>query len=112
MQLTTNPYHTDSVQWKPLERIEFEASIGLLIQAGVRHANHESTNELREISNNVSIYHATMSLQGFKDLLRFLRFDDQEHRNKSSRLSPIQLLLHRFVQTTPSILHTVGKRDC
>ena len=77
VQLTTDTHCTGSVQWKPLERIEFEAFIALLIQAGVPHANHESTNELWEISNNVPIYHATMSLRRFKDLLRFLRFAQQ-----------------------------------
>ena len=42
-----------------------------------------------------------MSLRRLKNLLRFLRFDDREHRNKSDRLSPIRLLLHRFAQQLP-----------
>lgn len=98
MRLSTNTYHTDSVPWKPLKRIELEAFIGLLIQAGVRHTNHGSKNELSKINSNVPIYHATISLRRFKNLLRLFRFDDREHPNKSDRLLPIRLLLHRFPQ--------------
>jgi hypothetical protein len=68
----TSPYQSASVHWKNLDRIELEGFIGLLIQAGVRHANHESTTELWNISESLPLYHATMSLQRFKDLLRFL----------------------------------------
>jgi hypothetical protein len=42
-----------------------------------------------------------MSLQSFKDLLRFLRFDDRQHRNKSDCLSPIRFLFDRFAKELP-----------
>jgi hypothetical protein len=72
-----------------------------LIQAGVGHANHESLTELWDISQNRPIYRATMSLQRFKALLQFLRFDDRRNRDKSDRLAPIRYIFERFIKQLP-----------
>jgi hypothetical protein len=42
-----------------------------------------------------------MSLQRFKFFLRFIRFDDRQHRNKSDRLAPIRYVFERFTKQLP-----------
>ncbi|CAF4750052.1 unnamed protein product, partial [Rotaria sp. Silwood2] len=92
---------TKLVQWKDLDRIELEAFLGLLIQSGIGHSNHESVTQLWDISDSLPIYHATMSLHRFKDLLRFLRFDDRQRRDKTDRLAPIRSIFECFVKQLP-----------
>jgi len=99
LNVGTNP--TKSNKWKNLDCIELEAFLGLLIQAGVGHVNHESLTELWDISQSRSIYHATMLLQRFKQLLRFLRFDDRQRRDKLNRLALIQYVLQGFIKQLP-----------
>lgn len=82
-------YKLKLIQWKELDRIELEAFLGLLIQAGTAHMSHRSIDELWDISKNCPLYHATMTLKRFQNLLRFIRFDDRLKRNKSDRLAPI-----------------------
>ena len=92
---------TNLKKWKLLDRIELEAFLGLLIQAGVVHANHRSVGELWDISTSCPLYHATMSLERFKHLLQFLRFDDREERNPSDRLAPIRFIFESFTKQLP-----------
>ncbi|CAF4799447.1 unnamed protein product, partial [Rotaria sp. Silwood2] len=82
----SNNIRSDSQIWKPVDRIELESFIGLLIQSGVHRSNHELLNGLWDISQSCPLYCATMSLQRFKHLLQFIRFDDGETRDKSDRL--------------------------
>ena len=42
-----------------------------------------------------------MSLQRFKYILQFLRFDDRQHRDPSDRLSPIRVIFELFVKRLP-----------
>ncbi len=88
-------------RWKPIDRIELESFIGLLIQSGVSHSNHELLNDLWDISQSRPLYRATMSLQRFRYILQFIRFDDRQRRNTSDRLSPIRNIFERFVQQLP-----------
>lgn len=92
---------TNSNKWKQLDRIELEAFLGLLLQGGVGHANHQSITELWDISRSCPIYHATMSSERFRNLLRFLRFDDREERNKSDRLAPVRCIFESFTKQLP-----------
>ncbi|CAF1441196.1 unnamed protein product [Rotaria sordida] len=78
----SNTMKLNSLQWKLLDRIELESFIGLLIQSGVNKNNHELLSGLWDISQ------ATMSLERYRYLLQFIRFDDRQHRDKSDRLSP------------------------
>jgi hypothetical protein len=99
LNVGTNP--TKSNKWENLDCIELEAFLGLLTQASVGHVNHESLTELWDISQSRPIYHATMSLQRFKQLLRFLRFDDRQRRDKLNRLALIQYVLQGFIKQLP-----------
>ena len=89
----TKLYH-----WRNLDRVELEAFIGLLIQSGISHSNHESINQLWDISDSLPIYHATMSSHRFKEILRFLRFDDRQRRDKTDRIAPIRFVFERFTK--------------
>ncbi|CAF1937032.1 unnamed protein product [Rotaria magnacalcarata] len=88
-------------QWKDPDHAELEAFLGLLIQSSIGHSNHESITQLWDISDSLPIYQATMSSYRFRDLLRFLRFDDRQRRDKSDRLAPIWFILECFTQQLP-----------
>ncbi|CAF1524604.1 unnamed protein product, partial [Rotaria sordida] len=94
----SNTMKLNSFQWKPLDRIELESFIGLLIQSGVNKNNHELLSELWDISQSSPIYRATMSFEHFRYLLQFIRFDDRQHCDKPDRLSPIRFIFESFVK--------------
>ncbi len=54
-----------------------------------------------DISQSRRLYRATMSLERFKYILRFIRFDDRQSRNKSDQLAPIKHIFDRFVKQLP-----------
>ncbi|CAF1258452.1 unnamed protein product [Rotaria sordida] len=89
-QQDSNSIRLDSHCWKPIDRIELESFIGLLIQSVVNRSNHELFFDLCNISRSRPLYRVTVSLQLFKHLLQFIRFDDQETRDKSDHLGPIR----------------------
>ncbi|CAF4129171.1 unnamed protein product [Rotaria sordida] len=76
-QQGSNTMKLNSLQWKPLDRIELESFIGLLIQSSVNKNNHELLSELWDISQTSPIYQATMFLGRYRYLLQFIRFDDR-----------------------------------
>ncbi|CAF1931286.1 unnamed protein product [Rotaria magnacalcarata] len=45
----SNNIRSDSHFWKPVDRVELESFIGLLIQSGVHRSNHELLNDLWDI---------------------------------------------------------------
>ncbi|CAF3623708.1 unnamed protein product, partial [Rotaria sordida] len=94
----SNTMKLNSFQWKPLDRIELESFISLLIQSGVNKNNHEFLSELWDISQSSPIYRATMSVGRFRYFLQFIRFDDRQHCDKSDRLSPIRFIFESFVK--------------
>jgi hypothetical protein len=53
-QFNADTHHSKLIKWKELDRIELEAFLGLLIQAGVSHTNHQSVEELWNIGKNLS----------------------------------------------------------
>ncbi|CAF4012758.1 unnamed protein product [Rotaria sp. Silwood1] len=87
--------------WIPMDRVELESFIGLLIQSDINRSNHELLSELWDISQSRPLYRATMSLQRFKYILRFIRFDDGQGRNKTDRLAPVRHMFERFVKQLP-----------
>ncbi|CAF1177060.1 unnamed protein product [Rotaria sordida] len=100
-RLNNRNNHKQPVKWKQLDYIELEAFLGLLIQAGAEFSHHQSLVELWDISRSRPIYHATMSLERFKNLLRFLRFDDRQRRAKSDRLASIRYVFQSFTKQLP-----------
>lgn len=66
-------------QWAPLTQMELQAYCGILIAMGSFRSNYERVPDLWN-SNSFPLYRATMSLNRFKAITRFLRFDDRETR--------------------------------
>ena len=74
-----NPTKTQK-QWKPLTSEEFDAFLGIIITAGVRLSNFEHTKELWK-TDAYPLYRASMPINRFWQLNRFLRFDNDATRN-------------------------------
>lgn len=73
-----NEEHPDSVprKWDEVKETELYAFIGLLLFAGVFTQNSQPTKEMWA-QYNQPIYKATMSLVRFRQLLTYIRFDNQ-----------------------------------
>ena len=97
--------------WEDLEIEEFDAFIGLLIMAGVCKARNESLDDLWSLNYGHPIFRATMSLNRFKAILRFIRFDNfetRERRKKSDKLAPFREFWEMFVKRLPK-LYNLGE---
>lgn len=71
-----NIRHPDQAkQRQPVTRNEILGFIGLIILAGVHHANHESLQELWSLNTGWLIFCATMSLKRFQATPKVFRFD-------------------------------------
>jgi len=85
--------------FQPLEEMEVEAGIGLLIFQGLCHSSRETLHELWTLSSH-PIYRAVMSRDRFKLLLKFLRFDDfhtRSVRRGLDRFAPFREVWEMFV---------------
>ena len=101
LKIDFNAIKSKSSKWKPIDRIELESLIGLVIQAGLHRNNYESLHDLWDISQSSPLYRATMSLQRFRQFLQFIRFDDRQNRDKTDRLSPIRYIFELFIKQLP-----------
>lgn len=73
---------------------EIEAFIGILITAGTNHANIQHTLDMWK-TNSYPLYRATISINRFWNILRFIRFDDittREERQQTDKAAPIRNL--------------------
>lgn len=75
--------------WKDLTVNELYAFIGLVLHAGAEKSNLLEAQDLFA-KENMAIYRATMSLERFEQISRFLRFDDTHTR--PSRLRQDKLI--------------------
>lgn len=86
--------------WKPITYEELDAFFGILLMAGVHKSNTEHIDELWK-SDALPLYKATMSRDRFKQILRFIRFDNPTTRparvgiDKAAAISDIWLILNR-----------------
>lgn len=86
--------------WKDTDAIEIQAFIGLLLTAGHIKSNHQSYDILWDKMYGPPIFRATMGLNRFKALLRFIRFDDKSSRNvrrSKDKLAPIREIWDQIV---------------
>ncbi|XP_059415375.1 piggyBac transposable element-derived protein 4-like [Carassius carassius] len=67
-------------KWKPLDLIDLNAYIGLLILAGVYRSKGEATASLWSTECGRPIFRSTMSQERFHIISRVIRFDDRETR--------------------------------
>lgn len=86
---------------RPTNNTEIEALLGLLLLAGVKKCNHLNAEDLFKTNGTApEMFRLTMSLQRFRILLRYLRFDnlqDREDRRSVDKLAPIRDLFSIFV---------------
>lgn len=82
--------------WKVTDRTEMESFVGLLILAGVFKAHYRSTEDLWSMRDGQPVFRATMSQKRFKEIKRFLRFDDVARRNRDDPLAPCRSLFENF----------------
>jgi len=96
------------IQWKILYQIYFRSYVGLLLLAGVYKSKHESLISLWNDLNGRPIFKATMSLQGFQDITRVIRFDDRSTRNERrerDKLAPIRCLWNKWESNSHRLFH-------
>jgi hypothetical protein len=103
---------------KATDDVEIRAVIGLLILLGVWRSNNENLSELWASDTGRATFRATMTLSRFQELLRSIRFDDQqtrEERRKTDKLAPIRdlwemLLFQLERQYRPSAYLTIDEQ--
>lgn len=67
-------------QWTNIDRIVYQAYVGLLLLAGVIRSHGESTKSLWDQKTGRKILRATMSLETFCKISRVFRFDKKSTR--------------------------------
>uniref|UniRef100_A0A1B0C8C5 PiggyBac transposable element-derived protein domain-containing protein n=1 Tax=Lutzomyia longipalpis TaxID=7200 RepID=A0A1B0C8C5_LUTLO len=80
-------------EWKQIDDLEMGAFIGLLYLNGILGLNNRPTKTIWGRVYGVNIFRATMSRTRFKNILRFLRFDNCTARKTSKpkdKLAPIR----------------------
>ena len=61
-KIDSNAIRSKSSKWKPIDRIELESFIVLVIQPSLHRNNNESLHDLWDISQHSPLYRATISL--------------------------------------------------
>ena len=94
--------YTQSCRTNDTDHIELKAVIGLLMLAGIYHANRLNLEEIWSTDGiGIEVFRLTMSLNRFRFLLRCLRFDDKAtraERKKVDKLAPIRQIFEMFVE--------------
>ena len=67
--------------WVDVDRVEMMPFVGLVILRGVYKSAGEATEELWGVDGR-SDFPRTMTYTRFKEIRRFLRFDDRENRGR------------------------------
>ncbi|XP_061878322.1 piggyBac transposable element-derived protein 4-like [Entelurus aequoreus] len=96
--------------WKPIDAIDLQAYIGLLILGGVYKSKGEAAESLWNKETGRAIFPATMSLKKFHIMSRVLRFDDREKRQgrrEHDKLAAIRDVWDKWVQQLP-LLYNPG----
>lgn len=87
-------------RWKDLDIVEFKAFIGCLIYIGLHKSGNESYEELWSDDDGRAKLRATMSLNRFKVIMKFLRFDDKntrEDRRQRDKLCAFREIWEMFL---------------
>jgi hypothetical protein len=80
--------------WKPCDEIEMKAFVGLLLLAGVMKDSKTSVGSLWDSFFGRPFFRGTMTHHRFKQLLRFMRFDDKTARLPGDKFAPIKELFN------------------
>ena len=79
------------------------AWIGLVLRAGLDHDNFRPDDKLFSIKIGPLLYHASMSRNRFKELMRCMRFDDMsthatQKDGEQGKITPIHELWEKFIE--------------
>nr|XP_031836323.1 piggyBac transposable element-derived protein 3 [Nomia melanderi] len=90
-----------SKKWKPVDSIEIDAFLGILLLAGRFRESRERKRDLWRKNEAFSrpFYAATMSRDRFVDILKYIRFDDsatREERKANDKLAPLRDVTSMF----------------
>ncbi|KAK9304183.1 hypothetical protein QLX08_004346 [Tetragonisca angustula] len=90
-------------QWKPVDRTEIDAFLGLLLLIGRYRESKECKHDLWNIDNALTrqFYAATMSQDRFEDIFKYIRFDDpltREERKADDKLAPLRDITNIFLK--------------
>ncbi|CAH1988980.1 unnamed protein product [Acanthoscelides obtectus] len=94
--------------WKDLDKMTFQAYIGLLILVGVYKSYGEATKSLWNEETGRSIFRATMSLELFTKISRVIRFDNKTtrpERRRSDKLVAIRDVWEKWVENIPKLFN-------
>lgn len=84
--------------WANIEHEEIQAFIGLLILAGVLKSHNELAVSLWDSEMGRAIFRATMSLNKFKQILRFDDKRSRAVRREHDKLAPIRQMWEDWVK--------------
>ncbi|XP_050512449.1 piggyBac transposable element-derived protein 4-like [Diabrotica virgifera virgifera] len=94
--------------WKDLDKIVFQAYLGLLLLAGVFKSHGESTKSLWNEETGRSIFRATMSLEVFTKISQVIRFDNKatrQDRRRCDKLAAIREIWEKWVENLPKFFN-------
>ncbi|KAJ0028953.1 hypothetical protein NQD34_003950 [Periophthalmus magnuspinnatus] len=102
----------DRSPWKPVDRTQLRAYVGLLILAGVYRSRGEACESLWDPESGRAVFRATMPLKTFRSYSSVLRFDDRETREArraassssssyGDKLAPVRKLWDAWCQRLP-----------
>ncbi|XP_017796105.1 PREDICTED: uncharacterized protein LOC108577462 [Habropoda laboriosa] len=90
-------------KWNPVDRIEIDAILGLLLMMGRFRESYERKTDLWRQNEALCrpFYAATMSRDRFSDILKHIRFDDyitREDRKAIDKLAPLRAISNIFIK--------------
>lgn len=80
------------LSWKDITNREFYGFLGILISSGINNSNYDYTIDMWR-SSSYPLYRATMGINRFWNILRFIRFDDANTRRariEEDKVAPIR----------------------
>ena len=100
--------------WNPIDRVELQAYLGLLLLAGVYRARSEPVIHLWNHESGRPVFASCMGRNRFQVLTRVLRFDsraDREDRRQRDKMAPIRVL-HDKLAALCRNNYKVGSQVC
>ena len=88
-------------RWTPLDMDQIKAFIACLLFSGLMKSQHESYDQLWSTGIGRPFLRACMSLNRFKTILKFLRFNnrqDRVQRRQKDRLAAFREVWEKFMQ--------------
>ncbi|CAG7836444.1 unnamed protein product [Allacma fusca] len=95
-------------EWKATDNVEIHALMGLLLLAGAHGMRNMSTRKIWRSDPKYRLHPfiATMGRERFRDLMRFVRFDDYESREERRRMDKLSAI-RSFIETLRQNIHSI-----